>query len=167
MNRALTRRSFGCAFGLVAALGLVGCAAPVNRPDIAAERLWIGRFSLVVNSDPPQSLSAGFELSGSADTGLLLLNSPLGSQIARVRWTAEGVEMQQGNRLTRHTSLESLATDRGEAPIPVAALFSWLAGRPAPVSGWTADLSRHAEGRIVARRLHPLPEAELRLIFEP
>jgi outer membrane lipoprotein LolB len=49
----------------------------------------------------------------------------------------------------------------------VAALFGWLQGQTADASGWNADLSRHSEGRVVARRLQPLPTAELRLVFQP
>lgn len=167
MNRALTRRTFAGALGLAAAVAMGGCATRASGSARTGSRHWFGRFSLIVQTDPPQSWSAGFELSGSADAGQLQLSTPLGNQLAQVRWTPTGAELQQGNQTTRHASLESLATAQGEAPIPVAALFSWLEGRPAPASGWTADLSRHAEGRVVARRVQPLPEAELRLIFEP
>ena len=167
MSLTLSRRTLGGALGLAALLGMVGCATPVAGPTLPGERHWSGRFSLVVNSDPPQSWAAGFELSGSADTGQLQLTSPLGNQLALVRSSPGGAEAHERGRRTRHSSLESLATQPGEAPIPVAALFSWLKGQPAPASGWTADLSRHAEGRIVARRQQPLPEAELRMIFEP
>lgn len=167
MNRALTRRTFGGATGLMVAMAMGGCATPVSGPAMPGVRRWSGRFSLVVQSDPPQSWSASFELSGSADTGQLQLSSPLGNLLAQLRWSPAGAELQEGGRLTRYASLDDLATRQGEAPIPVAALFSWLEGRPAAASGWTADLSRHAESRIVARRRQPMPEAELRLIFEP
>jgi outer membrane lipoprotein LolB len=52
------------------------------------------------------------------------------------------------------------------AAVPVSALFAWLHGDIANVSGWTADLSRHAEGRISAKRLEPAPPAELRVVLD-
>ena len=84
-----------------------------------------------------------------------------------MRWSPGEARLQQGERLTRHASLDSLTAELGGTALPVAALFDWLRGRQAPVSGWEADLSRQPEGRIVARRLQPLPVAELRLILEP
>jgi outer membrane lipoprotein LolB len=161
-RRALWRvAGVACVVLLLGACATRGPAA--TKPD---ESLWAGRFSLTVHSEPPQSWTAGFELSGSASAGELQLNSPLGSQLASVRWSAEGAELQQGERTTRHASLDSLSAGLGAA-LPVAALFDWLRGRQAPVSGWEADLSRQPEGRIVARRLHPLPSAELRLVLQP
>lgn len=162
----MSRRTFGCALGLAPAMWLAGCAAPTIASS-STERQWSGRFSLVLQADPPQSWSAGFDLSGTPQVGQLQLSSPLGNQLAVVRWSPDGAEMQQGSQRSRHASLEQLATDLGEAPLPVAALFSWLEGQPAPASGWEADLSRFAEGRIVAWRRQPLPAAELRLIFHP
>jgi outer membrane lipoprotein LolB len=46
-------------------------------------------------------------------------------------------------------------------------MFDWLRGRDTRADGWEADLSRHAQGRVSARRTLPLPEAQLRLIFLP
>jgi outer membrane lipoprotein LolB len=51
--------------------------------------------------------------------------------------------------------------------IPVNALFSWLKGQPVSASGWQADLSDLAAGRITAKRTQPAPLAELRLTLEP
>jgi outer membrane lipoprotein LolB len=99
--------------------------------------------------------------------GELLLNSPLGNQLAAVRWSPERAEMQQGDRLSQYPSLDSLSAELGGTALPVAALFDWLRGQPSMVNGWDADLSRQPEGRIVARRSKPLPGAELRLIVQP
>jgi outer membrane lipoprotein LolB len=167
MSPAVSRRAAVRVLGL-ASLALLGACATrtpaVSRPE---ESRWTGRFSLTVQSDPPQSWSAGFELSGSAAAGELHLNSPLGNHLAAVRWAPGEARLQQGERLTKHPSLDSLTAELGGTALPVAALFDWLRGRQAPVSGWEADLSRQPEGRIVARRLQPLPAAELRLILEP
>ena len=45
-------------------------------------------------------------------------------------------------------------------------LFGWLRGEPQAVPGWSADLSALAAGRLSARRLMPLPTAELRVILD-
>ncbi len=167
MSFSVSRRALGRVTALGCAVLLGACATPVPSASKHDEARWAGRFSLTVHSEPPQSWSAGFELGGSALAGDLQLSSPLGSRLAEVRWSASGAELQQGERLTRHLSLDSLTAELGGTALPVAALFEWLHGRQAPVSGWEADLSRQSEGRIVARRLHPLPGAELRLILQP
>lgn len=162
-----SRRALWRVMALGCAMWVSACATPASDGPRSDEARWAGRFSLTVHSEPPQSWSAGFELSGSALAGDLQLSSPLGSRLAEVRWSASGAELQQGDRLTRHSSLDSLTAELGGTALPVAALFDWLRGRQAPVSGWEADLSRQSEGRIVARRLQPLPGAELRLILQP
>lgn len=167
VNPAVSRRAAACVLGSACLLMLGGCAT--RSPAVSASEAsgWSGRFSLTVQSDPPQSWSAGFELSGSAAAGELQLHSPLGSHLAAVRWSPGDAQLQQGERLTHYPSLDRLTTELGGTALPVAALFDWLRGQQAPVNGWEADLSRRSEGRIVARRLQPLPGAELRLIFEP
>jgi outer membrane lipoprotein LolB len=82
-------------------------------------------------------------------------------------WTPSGAELRQGVQVTQRGSLDELTTEIGGTALPVAALFDWLNGRATETSGWQADLSRHAEGRITARRLQPAPGAELRLVFQP
>jgi outer membrane lipoprotein LolB len=46
----------------------------------------------------------------------------------------------------------------------VATLFDWLAGIPSVATGWQADLSGRAEGRLRARRL-TAPAADLRIVL--
>jgi outer membrane lipoprotein LolB len=168
MRLSASRRVLGRVAGLACAALLLGaCATPMPVASKAGEARWAGRFSLTVHSEPPQSWTAGFELSGSAQAGYLQLSSPLGSELAEVSWSATGAELRQGERLTRHPSLDRLTTELGGETLPVAALFDWLQGRQAAVSGWEADLSRQPEGRIVARRLQPFPGAELRVIVQP
>ncbi|MFC3682767.1 lipoprotein insertase outer membrane protein LolB [Hydrogenophaga luteola] len=124
-------------------------------------------MALTVHSEPPQSYSAGFELRGTPAAGELQLTSPLGTVLAAVHWSPQGAELKQGNQLTRRASLDELTADIGGTPLPVTALFGWLQGQAAAADGWTADLSRQSEGRVVARRLQPSPTAELRLVFQP
>jgi outer membrane lipoprotein LolB len=160
-----SRRRLSCVVW-VAALALAGCAAP-RMPAAPGEATWNGRLALSVASEPPQSYAAGFDLRGSPQAGELLLTSPLGTTLATVTWSPGRAEMIQGGRSTRRSSLAELSTDLGGSTVPVAALFDWLKGQPTTVDGWTADLSRYADGRIVARREQPLPASELRLVFEP
>ena len=118
-------------------------------------------------STPPQSFSAGFDLTGSPDAGELALTTPLGNTVATVVWSPGSAELRQGEQTTRRASLDELTTELGGTSLPVAALFAWLSGQPQNASGWTADLSRQPEGRITARRTDPAPSAELRIVFQP
>lgn len=161
----LRRRSWAMACAVVL-LSLAGCAAP-KMQSTSGVASWNGRLALSVTSDPPQSYAAGFDLQGSPQEGQLLLATPLGTTLATVIWAPGRAEMVQSDRTTQRHSLEELTTDLGGAAVPVAALFAWLQGQPVIVDGWEADLSRHAEGRITAKRAQPLPTAELRLVFEP
>ncbi|MGV3728874.1 lipoprotein insertase outer membrane protein LolB [Hydrogenophaga sp.] len=151
---------------LVAALLVGACASPptLTRPGEAS---WSGRLALQVQSAPPQSFSAGFDLRGAPAAGELQLTSPLGNTLATVVWTAESAELRQGGQVTRRGSLDELTAELSGTVVPVAALFGWLRGEPVDVPGWQADLSRQSEGRISARRSTPLPTAELRVVFAP
>jgi outer membrane lipoprotein LolB len=151
---------------LLLTMVLGGCAAPA-RVMPADDARWSGRLALQVESEPPQSYAGGFELQGSPDQGELLLSSPLGQTLAVVRWNAEGAELRQGERSTRSASLDELTRTLTGTAMPVVAMFDWLRGRDARADGWEADLSRHQEGRVQARRVHPLPAAQLRLIVQP
>ena len=149
---------------LVGALVLAGCATPRRAPVDAP--LWTGRLSVRVDATPVQSFGAGFELQGGPIAGELRLSSPLGNTLARVVWSPAGAELHQGSAVTRRGSLDDLTTELAGAPLPIEALFGWLQGRGDTAAGWQADLSRHADGRITARRDAPLPRAELRVVFE-
>ena len=147
------------------AVALGGCAAPARLAP-ADDNHWSGRLALQVDSDPPQSYAGGFELLGSPEQGELLLSSPLGQTLAVVRWSASGAELRQGERLTRSASLDDLTRSLTGTAMPVAAMFDWLRGRDTRANGWEADVSRHQEGRVMARRTQPLPAAQLRLIVQ-
>jgi outer membrane lipoprotein LolB len=154
------------AAGLAAALLLSACAAP-RPPGAVGEAFWSGRLALRLESTPPQSFSAGFDLRGSAQAGELQLNSPLGTTLASVRWSPQGAELRQGGQFERRDSLDELTTEISGTALPVVALFGWLRGDSTVAAGWTVDLSQQSQGRITARRTSPLPSAELRLLFAP
>lgn len=154
---------------LLASLGsllLVACATPATLATAEGTPHWSGRLALTVDSEPRQSYSAAFELGGTPETGELTLFSPLGNTLASIRWSPAGAQLQQGERITRRADLDSLSAELTGAALPVLALFDWLQGQPSSAAGWEADLQRHADGRVVARRLHPEPTAELKLVFE-
>ena len=165
----ITRRPLALAALLLApALALLqACAVAPAPADAAAQpNQWSGRLGLLVASEPPQSFHAGFQLSGNAQAGELSLNSPLGSTLAVMQWQPGQTVLRQGEQTRRYDSLEALAQEVTGAAIPVRALFGWLNGMPQAVEGWEADLSRLPDGRLVARRLMPLPTAELRVVLE-
>lgn len=154
---------------LLAALLITGCAQPRLRPagEVAAAS-WHGRLALRVDSTPPESFFADFDLEGSARRGALLLTGPLGQTVARLDWAPGSATLRgNGGEVRQFDSLEALAAQASGTPLPIAALFEWLAGRDALADGWQADLSQLGEGRLTARRLQPEPAAELKLVLEP
>lgn len=132
-------------------------------------------MSLKIDAVDPQALgpqqgqffSASFELTGNANAGQLTLTSPLGSVLAGLNWTESTAQLRANGELRSFNSLDALVFHATGAAIPLASLFSWLAGVEAQAPGWQVDLSRLSNGRLVARRLEPLPTAELRLVLEP
>ncbi|HCY16899.1 MAG TPA: hypothetical protein DHV21_13135 [Curvibacter sp.] len=129
-------------------------------------QLWRGRLALRVESEPPQSFFAGFELSGHAGQGELRLFSPLGTTLADLHWSPQSATLSNNGETRQFESLDALATQATGTAIPIAALFQWLAGVQTGADGWSADLSQLDDGRLTARRTQPEPSAELRLILE-
>ncbi|MBL0917999.1 MAG: outer membrane lipoprotein LolB [Hydrogenophaga sp.] len=151
----------------VAALALLSLLGACASRGPVAPGAWSGRLALRVDSQPPQAFSALFDLQGDATAGELRLTSVLGQTLATVRWSASGAELQQGNEVRRRGSLDELTRELTGAPLPVAALFGWLAGHTSEAGGWHADLSAQPQGRVVARREQPAPAAELRVVVQP
>ncbi|MDO8905381.1 MAG: lipoprotein insertase outer membrane protein LolB [Hydrogenophaga sp.] len=151
---------------MTCSLLLAACATP-QRQVLPGESAWMGRLALTVQTEPVQSVTAGFDLRGSPASGRLLLTSPLGNAVASVAWTETDAEWRQGDQVVKKRNLEELTTELGGTALPVAALFAWLNGTALEADGWQADLSRYKDGRITAKRNFPLPSAELRLILQP
>ena len=157
---------------LLAALFLTGCAVPPKPSGYSpsGQTAWHGRLAVRVESTPPQeqpqSFAAGFELSGNAQTGSLMLFTPLGNTVASLSWTAQTATLLSKGELREFDSLDALIKQTLGTEIPVAALFAWLAGENMQLAGWSADLSQHDKGRISARRSQPQPQAELRLVLD-
>lgn len=149
---------------LTLALLLSACAAPppIRRPLHS----WSGRLGLQVFDETPQSYHAAFELQGRPQAGELTLLSPVGSVLARLQWDENQATLERGHERWRQSSVDALMRQLVPAPVPIAALFDWIEGRPSTDPHWTVDLSGHADGRIQAQRLQPLPRAELRLVLD-
>lgn len=151
---------------------IAGCAhkiSPADQKDTvftAISGIWAGRISLKVQSDPPQSFFAGFELKGRAEEGELALISPLGSILGVLRWSPSAAVLESAQGTKRSASVDELLEQVTGASVPAAALFDWLAGKQTELSGWAADLSRRADGRIVAIRAAPAPQVELRIVLD-
>lgn len=143
-----------------------GCSLLRPRPPAAEAPLWQGRLALQIRSDPPESLSASFELSGQAASGELLLFSPLGTRLATLQWQPGRASLSASQGTQIYASLDDLATAHQAGVLPIAALFDWLKGQDRAVAGWQVDLSRLAEGRLQAQRISPLPAAQLRIVLD-
>lgn len=154
------------AAALMAGMALMaGCAtAPSTAPLLS------GRLSVRVDGQPDKSVSAGFELSGNAERGSLLLTGPLGTSAAQATWQPGEAVLRSGGNTQRHADLDSLGQAALGEALPLAALFDWLQGRAwagAPAQprtdggtgfeqlGWRIDLARWGDGLLDAVRLRP------------
>lgn len=159
------------AAGALLAAALAACATPTSAPALS------GRLSLQVAAtatEAARGFNAAFDLRGDAESGELRLSTPLGPQIAAARWSAGQVRLQTGEGERVYPSLEALALDTLGEPVPLQALPHWLRGQPWPGAasqpmdpgfeqlGWRLDLSRRAEGFIIAVRVRP-PAVTLRI----
>lgn len=149
-----------------AALALLGACA--HRPP--PEATLTGRLAVRVEGRDDRSFSSGFELQGTAASGRLVLISAVGTTAAQAGWDGRQAWLLTADGRTDYPDLEALAVAALGEPVPIAALFDWLHGRPwsgashAPLAdgtrsfdqlGWRIDLSRHDEGWIEARRDSP------------
>ncbi len=163
------RRRAALAAGSFSLILIASCATPAEpgrRIDSGEARVWSGRLSLRIDSEPVQTFAAHFELRGNPEAGELTLTSPIGSTLAQLRWAPGEALLRNGSDTRRYDSVDALVEAATGAAIPVTALFGWLAGRNEPVAGWQANLSHVIEGHIQARRESPLPTADLRIVFE-
>jgi len=174
------RRSLARLAAVLVAVVAAGCAsiAPPGLPP----GLISGRLAVLVEATataPARQVSGSFELRGNATSGQLDLVSPLGITVAQARWEPGRVELRSGEAPIVYASLDELSTQAFGEPLPLAALFDWLRGRPwagAPSMaardgsgfeqmGWLIDTSRVPDGQIVARRPAP-PAVTLRARVE-
>jgi outer membrane lipoprotein LolB len=155
------------------ALALVAGCSTLSPPSGAPGETVSGKLSVHIDEyrgAPARSVSAAFDLRGSADQGQMQLTSPLGTVMAQARWRPGEVLLKTSDGEKRFPDLPSLADEVLGEPLPLGALFDWLRGRPwagapsqplAPPAagfeqmGWTVALERLSEGWIVAKRSAP------------
>jgi outer membrane lipoprotein LolB len=150
---------------LLAAAALAGCATPGPAGPVLS-----GRLLVRVDGQPERGVSAGFELSGSAERGALALSGPLGTTAAQARWSPGQATLASAGSQTRYDDLDTLASAVLGEPVPIVALFDWLRGRAWPGAeshertdgqpgfeqlGWRVSLARWAEGWVEAVRAAP------------
>lgn len=153
---------------VIALISIAGCAhkTGATATNDTQKTFWSGRIGLQIESEPPQSFFASFELKGQAEQGELMLTSPIGSTLAVMRWGPGEAVLESGGELKRFDSVDILLERSTGAAIPLSALFDWLNGKSTSLNGWTADLSKQAMGRVEAVRAAPLPATKLRIVFE-
>lgn len=160
-------RSALAACFLLAIFLVAGCAhqSGAEAPIDSQVQVWSGRISLQVQSEPVQAFFAGFELRGSPSQGELVLNSPLGTSLAVLRWSPGEAVLDSGGQIQRFDSVDALIEKATGAALPLNALFDWLVGKNTALAGWNADLSQQAGGRISASRTAPQPRTDLRIVL--
>ena len=178
MNVARLRRSCPSVLrmglsGLALAGAVTGCAVPA-RPVATGGDVLAGRISIRVEAaggEPERSLASSFELRGDAQRGSFSLSTPIGTTLAQARWSPQDVVLVTPEGQRPFPDLPALMRDMFGQPLPVAALFDWLRGRPWPGAeslearppdeagfaqlGWQVTLARFDEGFIEARRIEP------------
>lgn len=168
----MNKRLASSLLSLCLLFAVAGCAVPSRIPDEKAAQTarWIGRMSVRVEATPaqgPQAFSSSFELQGGPAQGQLLFFTPVGSTAAAITWSPQQAHMQSGTETHAFSSIAELIERVLGTPVPVAALFAWLAGEPLSLDGWQVDQSQFADGKITARRSSPAPGAEIRVVLEP
>ena len=179
-------RWFRGAAAVALALALQAC---VTHPPPLPGHVYSGRLAVRSDAAPDQaarSVSGQFELSGNASSGQLVLTSPLGTTVARARWSdpvgAQGVpsriELEADGGTTRYATLEDMMQRAIGDQLPLAAMFDWLDGRPWPAApaqraadgrsfdqlGWHVDISQFAGNQLLdAQRPLPVPALHVRV----
>lgn len=168
------------AWAWLAALVLASSGCATVKPPTNGEGWTSGRLSVRIEASPEriaQSMSAAFELRAQApgSSGELRLNSPLGTRLATATWAPNLARLITPEGEQRFASLDDLSRQSLGENLPLAALPSWLAGRPWPEAphqktaegfeqlGWQISLARQAEGWIEARRASPAPAVLVRV----
>lgn len=157
----------GWAWVLALCVALTGCATPSAVVTDAQSSTWAGRWAMQVLTDPPQHFTSGFELRGTPQSGELTLLSPLGQMAAVASWSPhDGARLVRGAQTDQYPDMNTLTEALTGTALPLPPLFAWLQGHPMAVEGWTVDLSRHTEGRILATRQTPAPAVQLRIVLQ-
>jgi outer membrane lipoprotein LolB len=168
---------------------LVLLQACATHPPPLAGHVYTGRLAVRTDAAthlPARSVTGQFELSGNASDGQLVLTSPIGTTVARARWSDPAgalgeparIELEADGATTRYATLEQMMQRALGDQLPLAAMFDWLGGRPWPAApvqrgadgrsfdqlGWHVDLSQLDDNRLIdAQRALPAPALHVRV----
>jgi len=157
---------------LVTLFGIVGCASGSRTAAEEGAQItsWSGRLSVRVDATEalgPQAFSSFFELQGKPEQGQLRFFTPLGSTAAFIAWSPGQAQLQAGGDIQHFSNIAELTEHLLGTPVPLTALFAWLAGDPSNLDGWQVDQTQFDSGKIVAQRVDPAPRAEIKVLLEP
>ncbi len=164
-------------------------AACVSHPPPLPGHVYAGRLAVRTDAAPglpARSVTGQFELSGNASSGQLILTSPIGTTVARARWSdpvgthgaPSQIELEADGTTTHYATLEEMMQRAIGDQLPLPAMFDWLAGHPWPAAaversadglsfeqlGWHVDLSQFAGNRLIdAQRPLPAPVLHVRV----
>lgn len=139
---------------------------PLTPTPIFAAPTYAGRLSLTIQSDPLQHMTAEFELTGDARQGELKLYGPFGALLAVLQWQPDRALLIEGERRRAVRNIDGLIERVTGAPLPVALIFDWLAGRPVRNDDWAIEPRDGPQAPLRATRLQPLPRIELVLALK-
>ena len=183
----LSLRGAGAGFSIFSLTFLLQACA--SHPPPLPGHVYSGRLAVRTDAAPDlpaRSVSGQFELSGNASSGQLILTSPIGTTIARARWSdpvgMQGVpsriELEADGATTHYATLEEMMQRAIGDQLPLPAMFDWLSGRPWPAApvqrgadgrsfdqlGWHVDLSQFAGNNLIdAQRPQPAPALHVRV----
>lgn len=165
-------RPVGWLLALAVCLVQLGCATPGAPPVdalIPGTDRWVGRFSLTRTGEQvaTERLTVGFELSGNAREGELVLEGPLGARLARATWADDRPAwLERGNRVESFETMAALTEAVVGQPLPMHALFLWLKGTEASAPPWTADLTQWPNGKLTAWQTVGTETVRIAVVFD-
>lgn len=166
---------WGMGLPLTSLLLLSGCqtlpphGAPTPQAILAGHE-WQGYFSVKLGpwgSVAAEGQSFTFYLRASQQEAQLDLMTPLGTQLAQVRWSPTGTWIRSSQGTESYSSLDDLSIHLLGETVPLKALPNWLDGQPSPdlpaaqtlanrpgftQGGWTIDTQSLSDGYLQATR---------------
>jgi len=165
---------------------LQACA---THPPPLPGHVYSGRLAVRTDAAPnrpARSVSGQFELSGNASSGQLIFTSPIGTTVARARWSdpvgslgePSNIELEADGDTRHYATLGEMMQRAIGDQLPLPAMFDWLSGQPWPAApnrrsadgrsfdqlGWHVDISQlGAKQLIEAERAMPPPVLHVRV----